>query len=522
MFWSQVYRRPKHVLWSVLLCALATTLPINGCASGDSNQAADVRSAPARLSRPYARGRWRLLSLDEQNRIVLWLRHLWIRHADSRTDGLPAFRAYGWQPEDVPPKRTRAEALELARRLADQLKRDPTRFEQLARQYSDDISTREQGGKLAGTHAPELAPVFIDALRAIEWDTASEVLETSEGFHIVKKLRPPPDQQVAGQHVVVRYAGTVGADPTAKATRGREQALARAKQIAASTRPFAELVRDYSEADDRSRGGDLGVWSTIAPDHNGPLLDVLAHLGVGEVSAPIDSAVGFHVLKRVPVSPRDTLATTVIRLSYDATLIDDSHSNSRAAVGKEAQALADRIRNDPAGFVRLQSERCCDEVLQWAQGRGSPALESALADLTIGAVAARAVDDGWFYLIPKRLPPTTTTQPPPVYEIPDPEAPDLEGLLRNSDGSALATSVRGMRPHVQADQALTAAARTQLDQVLADLALKLEQAKTPDERVQADRQARETVVARVDAPTAKRFFAFAQQWVVDEIMKLTP
>jgi hypothetical protein len=473
------------------------------------------------LTAGYPKARWRVLPFDARDRVVLWPAHILIRHEASRNDGPVAFRPFGWTPDGPPPRRTNQQALDLAVRVAGWLKRDPHRFAELASKYSDDLATRERGGRLGGTRASQLAPVFLDALDALDWGKTSNVLKTDHGFHVLLKQRPPEDVRVAGQHLVVRYLGTVANLQLGDATRSREQALALARELAASKRPFTDLVREHSEDEDRLRDGDMGVWSTKAPEFNGALVDALAQLEIGEVSEPIDSPAGIQLLKRVAVVERPTLAVTAIRLAYDDT-IQAPAPGSRASVEQIAEAQAKQLRADPGAFERTQHEGCCTEVLQWTQGTGSANLEAAIEKLAVGDVAPHAVEAGGFFLIAKRLEPRASQSPALAYELPRPDKLELEPFLRYSDGGALAASVQKLRADLQAQLALVEPDRSLLDGALAGLQNAFSRAQTGDERIAANARVQAEIATRLSPRSAERFSGFARRWLMHEVVENGP
>lgn len=90
--------------------------------------------------------------------------------------------APGAGPREVAAARSRAEeALRLARR--------GDSFADLARRYSDDAETRENGGSLGSHGHGELLPALDDAFLDLDPDeVAASLVRTPEGFHVVKLL----------------------------------------------------------------------------------------------------------------------------------------------------------------------------------------------------------------------------------------------------------------------------------------------------------------------------------------------
>jgi parvulin-like peptidyl-prolyl isomerase len=99
----------------------------------------------------------------------------------------------------------------------------------------------------------------------------------------------PSKVQVA--HIVFRLDADAPPDKVAAATAKAQEVYGRIKKGA----DFAELARQYSEDPSGANGGDLGWFK------QGELLDSLekaaARLKVGEVSEPVRSNVGLHLIK---------------------------------------------------------------------------------------------------------------------------------------------------------------------------------------------------------------------------------
>jgi peptidyl-prolyl cis-trans isomerase SurA len=101
----------------------------------------------------------------------------------------------------------RVSALELANRLAVDLQEEPDRFEELAREYSEDPVTAEEGGDLGWVVRYQLEPEREDAIWALtEPGQVSDPVQTATGLYIFKlietaNLRFVPEQtreQVTG------------------------------------------------------------------------------------------------------------------------------------------------------------------------------------------------------------------------------------------------------------------------------------------------------------------------------------
>ncbi|MBN2096785.1 protein translocase subunit SecD [Candidatus Peregrinibacteria bacterium] len=85
--------------------------------------------------------------------------------------------------EDV--TRTQTEAKKEAERLLKEIKKDPDRFEELAKEYSD-CTSASNGGDLGFFGTGQMTPAFEEAAFALPIGGISDVVETEFGYHIIK------------------------------------------------------------------------------------------------------------------------------------------------------------------------------------------------------------------------------------------------------------------------------------------------------------------------------------------------
>lgn len=107
----------------------------------------------------------------------------------------------------------------------------------------------------------------------------------------------PPDAIIA-QHVLVAYKGAKRAPKGV--TRSKAEAKARAAEALAKIRggaPFEDVVKEYS--DDTGSIDRMGSLGKFRRDDMDPAFSAAAFaLGVGQVSDPVETPFGFHVIKR--------------------------------------------------------------------------------------------------------------------------------------------------------------------------------------------------------------------------------
>jgi hypothetical protein len=437
----------KHLIVKAVALSLAVVLAcsraepvIENVAPARSAQTARpepevAESMPAaRRVAPYPPGKWRLARPQLQD-VVLWVSHILIRYENVTTD--VSFCQAGWQTSP-PPARRRSDALALARSIAEQARRRPRDFAELARAHSEDEMTRARGGSLGGMTGLQLSswPQVLDALAVVRPDEVSEVVETEYGFHVLYRRPAPPPQVISGSHIVIgHYQAPFLAQLRGAAVppRQRAQALALANDVyvRASTDPerFPEWVTKYSEHLDAMLGGDLGQWSSHEPSEYPTQLEVLSGLRVGEISKPIETLFGWEVLLRTPNRKRAVYAMTPVEV-FAHVGVSAASVTERTASGRpplqQASELAQLLREHPERFDELQRRGCCDYVVQWQEGRGWPPLMQVLQRLQLGQIAAEPIQYGLSYVIPKRVPARAEELRPTHFELPSPSEPALE------------------------------------------------------------------------------------------------
>jgi hypothetical protein len=476
-------------------------------------------SSPVLASLPYYQpGRWRLVSFDELDQVVLWVSHILIRHGDSSEPRL-GFRAQGWSTPEPAPQRSRADAAAIAQYVASNVAADPESFGFFAAAFSDDESTRNTGGSLGGVRAAQLPAPLLDALQHLAPGGISKIVETKFGFHVLRRASRPPEQFVSGQRLVIRYAGCVNSEVFGISKRSREDAFRLASALTASGRDFTELIREYSEDTARLRDGDIGVWNTESPEHNGVELEALSSIAIGQLTRPLDTSIGIQVIKRLPAIPRPKLAAEVLQLRYDPTLPPENASG-KDTVLQTALGLVGRFEHSPEQFDELRGTHCCLQPWEWEQGRGEPSLEVVLSRLAVGAPPSKVVDAGWYYLIPRRIEPRNNAPRPLAYDLPAPARPDVTAMLRNADGQMLSNAIAALRRVTRENFRLSESRQLILDDILEHLQLDLAKANDFDERETARRSAIMALQRELDQTTANEFVRFFSAWITERMLAL--
>ncbi len=218
-------------------------------------------------------------------------------------------------------------------------------------------------------------------------------LPAIEGLHHEASKDPSPTTAKTGDvglsHILVTYEGAY--NPQVRTRRDYRQAFERAKYLArlARTREmnFADLARRFSDdAQTSSTGGDMGV---INPGQIHPDLEQAAFsLGLGQVSDPVATPTGYHVLLRHQATEAQVSEIVISYLgaarysprtprSRERALQLANEIHQRLQEGSsfedEAQRFSDLPNHDRGGFFPIfqkgtQSEKF--EEIVWALALG--------------------------------------------------------------------------------------------------------------------------------------------------------
>jgi hypothetical protein len=504
---------------ALALCCLQAC---NSRPAPDKNNSSASASAPRAQSETggfrYPAARWRLATFPELDRTTLWLGHIAIRYDKAQTI---SFRDAFWRPDPPNPKRSLAEASALAEKLAAAATAAPDTFEQLARQYSEDIVTREDGGMLGGVRASQLTGSdFLDVLAILKPGEVSKAFRTPYGFHILKRYPPPREETVAGERIVIGYQGVFGM--TTENTRSRDEALQLAMKVVGEAKKvpsdFETLVENYSDNFDRTAHGDMGVFSTLDPDYYPREVHRLAQLEIGEVTGPMDSHFGFEILKRVPATPHKEYAMTVISLPFERR--PDLREASMAKALKQAETVSRELKHQPERFEALQAKYCCKEIKRWPERRGDPDFSRVLDALSPGEIAEKPLLVGSAYWVIRRLDPSTLPpQKPRLTELPNPSAPDFEALLEFNNGHQIAGAARDLAEDIKKRAAFSPEVIQRIGAILGNLAETVE--KNADDAAAVKANVYSTLATLENKLTAEQFSGFqtfGRQWAVRIMM----
>lgn len=198
-------------------------------------------------------------------------------------------------------------------------------FGKLAITYPDEVKSEQMGWN----KAIELQPLFAERLQDVQKDSIIGPIRSNVGFHILKvnEIRGC-DQKIAItevqlQHILLRTSVMMT----------DQQAYAKlvdiAQQIKRGCISFHTAAKQISEdPDSANQGGELG-WSSLAkfdPAFQGALI----HLSKGEISDPIHSSYGWHLIRLIDtrqVTPSDGLHKDhVYHLLFNQKFVEEAQN----------------------------------------------------------------------------------------------------------------------------------------------------------------------------------------------------
>jgi peptidyl-prolyl cis-trans isomerase SurA len=230
--------------------------------------------------------------------------------------------------------------------------------------------------------------IMLSRLREREVEDKIQVHDSEIDLFLEELKTRPERSEYNASHILVRV-------PEQASPERIEEARARARKALAEARAggdFARIAAAYSDAPDALDGGGLG-WRT---HERLPELysNALAAMKPGEVSEPLRSAAGFHVLKLHERRDADAGAAPVTQTRARHILVRPSEVVSETEARRRIADLRERIANG-ADFTELAKVHSDDTAsaarggdLDWIYpGDTVPDFERALQELKPGELS---------------------------------------------------------------------------------------------------------------------------------------
>jgi len=175
------------------------------------------------------------------------------------------------------------------------------------------------------------------------------------------------DERRRARHIVIAVNGEDDAG-----------ALKQAETVAAEARTgkdFAELAKKYSSDSTAGEGGDLGFVQKR--DFPGPLGDTLFSMNIGDVSAPVKSQFGYHILKLEQIEAGEAKPFEEVRAELDSQYRQDTAAD---LFGQRQEELAQRIEKGTTDIDKLAQDLGLvrGSVPEFLRGGGAEPLGSSV------------------------------------------------------------------------------------------------------------------------------------------------
>lgn len=197
-------------------------------------------------------------------------------------------------PEDIQNARARTE--QVMKALSEGMS-----FEKASANFSDAPNALE-GGELGWRSGQQMPPQFLELIKTLEVGGVSRPIRSGSGVHILKlNDRRSGESSLIVEQTHVRH---ILLKPTeVLSDKEAKQKIDGIKERIDHGTPFQDMARQYSDDGSATNGGDLG-W--ISPGDTVPVFEkTMAELGINEVSEPVRSQFGWHLIQVIERRKQD-------------------------------------------------------------------------------------------------------------------------------------------------------------------------------------------------------------------------
>lgn len=304
---------------------------------------------------------------------------------------------------------------EKAEEIMKELKKGKTPFEKLAGKYSK-CPSRVNGGKLEPFVRGTKEKKFEEAAFKLKINEVSEPVETDLGWEIIERLPLPTPVPTFTPTVTPVPPPTVTPTitPIPSPVRIRhilvekkEEAEEIIKELKEG-KDFTELALEKSSCPSRIKGGDLGIIS-YRGNLSGSIKESAFKLKINEISEPVKSEYGFHVIQRIdPRLKIEVPEREKIRVRH--ILVEEE---------KEAEEIIERLhKGEDFSEIALEksqcpSKTCGGDLGMISTGQLAKPLENAAFSLKINELSKPVKTEfGWHVI--QRIDPSLVIKILPV------------------------------------------------------------------------------------------------------------
>ncbi len=226
-------------------------------------------------------------------------------------------------------------------------------FENAAETFSEDPSAKENKGDLGYATAFQLVYEFETQAYNTPVGQISRVFRTQFGYHVLKVVdRRPSKGEMTVKHIMIQTNPNPGNDEIAEAKAKIDEVY---KKLQAGEK-FEALVQQYSEdASSLTANGELPAFSMTNMRLPEPFkAAAFGLLNDGDYTRPVQTAAGFHIIKRVslkPLAPLKDMRNTILnKISRDSR----QYRNTLAVYNKASKYY--KVKEFPKNLAVYQPE----------------------------------------------------------------------------------------------------------------------------------------------------------------------
>ncbi len=216
-------------------------------------------------------------------------------------------------------------------------------FSQIAISDSDDANALK-GGDLGWRTMSEIPTLFVNEIRQMKQGEVSEPIRSPSGFHIIKML----ELKSTDNHMIIKTKVRhilVKTNELVDDAEAKKRLLALKARIADGD-DFAALARAHS--DDKGSALKGGSLDWVGPgDLVKPFEEAMVKLGINEVSEPVQTQFGWHIIQVLGRENKDDSSEFKKNLVRDAI--------RKRKIEEETELWVRRLRDE--AFVEIKQDR---------------------------------------------------------------------------------------------------------------------------------------------------------------------
>lgn len=251
--------------------------------------------------------------------------------------------------------------LRMALKIEDEIKNGGS-INELAVKYSDDPSAQVNKGDLGYFTALQMVQPFEDAAFSLQPGQVSDPVLTDFGYHIINvKDRQPNPGQVRVSHILVRIDGN--------AENGEDLAKRKVadiyNEIQKESTIWEDIVKNYSEDPASSQKGGILPWFSVGSMIPEFEMAAFSLTEIGEVSPPIRTQYGYHILRLENKKPVDSFES--MEESIRSRILRDSRSTMIQSQVMAIQKSRYNFDENEINVAKLRSELSATAKSDFAQ-----------------------------------------------------------------------------------------------------------------------------------------------------------